>query len=1215
MRPQLCILLVLIAFFHQPSPGWAGATAAFPSSVASGDPREDQVILWTQVLDLETPVRLIVTTDGDQTIIGTTAALTGQSLFPTDELLPTERHDGCVKVRVTGLSPESFYYYQFVQGEERSPIGRTKTASSTAEKVCLAYLHSTAAEGQFLNGLTHLANSEIVTVDAVIHLGNYIGEHDRLDASTLDDYRGLYRAVHADAAMIRVHERFPMICQWNDGEFIADHWQDTAVVDGKEEPSSIERKHVAEQAWLEYLPTELGLSDDGLGLSINDRDLFPNLVVYRDFNFGSLAKLLLMDTRSFRPDHLVPEDAFPGTVILDQDTLESLGTDSTESMLDPYVDIDLPAYNDPNAALDGASIREFVEATISERADTHYAERVVRGFLSMPYLNELAESEGLDPLFSNAVLSQAPRGLTYAGLGKVELFASRGVREQVNQSALALLDQFHGNRTLLGAVQDEWLKDALEATDTTWTFVGSPDSFAPVAGAFGDLPKGVILPRQAMVSDEAVEVTFPERALDRFLVSAHGWAGQPTASRMMLEMLASHGAVVLSGGELGAHNQLSEVHGVIEMAAAPSVGNVYRDQLDTWVSRVEAQLAAEFVAPFRFEPVTRDRFLHQTAQILKQSTPLLDYINATDCGYTVVTMTQDSLRFEHRLIDASLAKRNLYDDRDLDAMVRRGIRTIAKGESAIPVFTPADGVILNEFLPNPSSGVDVNGDGEYSSLEEEFIELINPSAEAVELTGWTVWTTASGESLRHEFPTGTVLLPGRSLILYGGALELPSHPSATVQLSSTGGLRLRDLGDQILLKDAIGQEQWRVSYGAEAIEGQSLTRSPEITGTSFQPHQQVLGSSGNFSPGNQVSGEAFSETPLPSTKRQLTIAINPTTGGRATGAGSHEDGTSVSVSATPNPGFTFAGWTGGGIANASLTNTTVTMNSDQTITANFTAIPPLALTTSVEPSNAGATTGDGFYHLGATVSIRAEPNTGFRFLGWSGDGIEDSSLPETTVTMQSARVVTAQFIRVWALTLSSSPAEGGSVSGGGLVDDQSRASLVAEPADGFVFLHWVGDGIADPESAETTVTVTSDRNVVAVFGLASQDRDGDGVLDAWEEANGLDSTDQEDAKSDRDQDGRTALAEFHAQTDPNDASSALTIQFVRQTEAFTWSVGWSSVEGVTYSIEEANTLSQAADWKSVLKVTATGMNTIIELPRNTTQSFVRVVASRNFEKN
>lgn len=81
----------------------------------------------------------------------------------------------------------------------------------------------------------------------------------------------------------------------------------------------------------------------------------------------------------------------------------------------------------------------------------------------------------------------------------------------------------------------------------------------------------------------------------------------------------------------------------------------------------------------------------------------------------------------------------------------------------------------------------------------------------------------------------------------------------------------------------------------------------------------------------------------------------------------------------------------------------------------------------------------------------------------------------------------------WSLETASSPSEGGDVSGAGRYTDGSEARITAHPNPGYRFDHWDGQGVADPGSAETTVLMDQDREVVAYF--VALDLDGPSLSD------------------------------------------------------------------------------------------------------------------------
>ena len=134
--------------------------------------------------------------------------------------------------------------------------------------------------------------------------------------------------------------------------------------------------------------------------------------------------------------------------------------------------------------------------------------------------------------------------------------------------------------------------------------------------------------------------------------------------------------------------------------------------------------------------------------------------------------------------------------------------------------------------------------------------------------------------------------------------------------------------------------------------------------------------------------EPVAETP---TITQYTLTISAGEGGTVSiDGGTYDEGTEVSITATANEGYRFTGWEGNDSTNESLT---ITLNSDQTLQAQFELIPIYTLT--VITSEGGALSIEsGEYQEGTEVSITATANEGYRFDGWEG---YDSN--ENTITL------------------------------------------------------------------------------------------------------------------------------------------------------------------------------------------------------------------------
>jgi hypothetical protein len=149
----------------------------------------------------------------------------------------------------------------------------------------------------------------------------------------------------------------------------------------------------------------------------------------------------------------------------------------------------------------------------------------------------------------------------------------------------------------------------------------------------------------------------------------------------------------------------------------------------------------------------------------------------------------------------------------------------------------------------------------------------------------------------------------------------------------------------------------------------------------------------------------------------------------------------------------------------------------------------LALT--ISSTGGGSVTSPGVgpfaYGEGTVVNLAAIPNTGYRFVNWTGDvdtvaDVEDAT---TTITMDDNYSITANFVAVYDLTISCT--DGGSVlaPGDGTFPyvEGTEVNLVAEAEEGYRFVNWTGDvdTIADVEDATITITIEDDYSITANF--------------------------------------------------------------------------------------------------------------------------------------
>ncbi len=275
-------------------PGMVNADwAPFYHGVASGDPLEDRVIIWTRV----TPSEMNNTPIDVAWRVATDPALT--NVVQTGMFTTTAARDYTVKVDVTGLQPGQTYYYGFTALGRHSLTGRTKTTpvGNQANHLKFGVVSCSNYQAGYFNAYKRL--SERNDLDAIIHLGDYIYEyadrvygdstlfdqrtlHPENEIITLAEYRTRYSTYRLDTALVRAHQQHPFIAVWDDHESANDAYTDGAQNHNPATEGSWEaRKAVSKQVYFEWMP-------------IRDTD---RQSVYRLIRYGQLLDLVMLDTR------------------------------------------------------------------------------------------------------------------------------------------------------------------------------------------------------------------------------------------------------------------------------------------------------------------------------------------------------------------------------------------------------------------------------------------------------------------------------------------------------------------------------------------------------------------------------------------------------------------------------------------------------------------------------------------------------------------------------------------------------------------------------------------------------------------------------------------------------------------------------------------------------------------------------------------------------
>lgn len=265
----------------------------FYHGVASGDPLEDRVIIWTRVTP-DDPTFGSVEGEWVMAKDPNLSDIVTQGTFETDAA-----RDYTVKVDVEGLSPNTTYYYGFSALGAASLTGRTKTTptGSQTDHLKFGVVSCSNYQAGFFNAYKHLSNRN--DLDAIIHLGDYIYEYAdggygnedviaqrpltyKEEIITLEQYRTRYSTYRLDTALARAHQQHPFITVWDDHESSNDSWTGGAQNHQPDtEGDWEERKAAAKQAYFEWIPIRDNASQQ----------------VWRTIRYGNIADLIMLDTR------------------------------------------------------------------------------------------------------------------------------------------------------------------------------------------------------------------------------------------------------------------------------------------------------------------------------------------------------------------------------------------------------------------------------------------------------------------------------------------------------------------------------------------------------------------------------------------------------------------------------------------------------------------------------------------------------------------------------------------------------------------------------------------------------------------------------------------------------------------------------------------------------------------------------------------------------
>ncbi len=283
---RLLLKAATLGFGALAVPGMARIASArgFTHGVASGEPGQRSVMLWTRV------------SGGGRIHWQVSPTADFRRIVAEGDVLAEAERDWCVKPVVTGLKPGRWYFYRFRDGRgAASPTGRTRTLpEGRTDRFSLGIFSCANLAFGYFNAYAHAAARR--DLDLLVHLGDYFYEYQsgkypsplealagrNLDPSgetiALADYRLRHAAYRSDPDLQRLHASAPMVMMWDDHESANDSWTGGAENHdpSTEGPWSV-RKAAARRAYREWLP-------------VSDKD-------WESYEIGDLATLFRPETR------------------------------------------------------------------------------------------------------------------------------------------------------------------------------------------------------------------------------------------------------------------------------------------------------------------------------------------------------------------------------------------------------------------------------------------------------------------------------------------------------------------------------------------------------------------------------------------------------------------------------------------------------------------------------------------------------------------------------------------------------------------------------------------------------------------------------------------------------------------------------------------------------------------------------------------------------
>ena len=184
----------------------------------------------------------------------------------------------------------------------------------------------------------------------------------------------------------------------------------------------------------------------------------------------------------------------------------------------------------------------------------------------------------------------------------------------------------------------------------------------------------------------------------------------------------------------------------------------------------------------------------------------------------------------------------------------------------------------------------------------------------------------------------------------------------------------------------------------------------------------------------------------------------------------------VTLTATPQEGYSFVNWTVEGKEVSTQNPYTTTITEDIEIKANFITHK---ITVIASEGGTAKTSKTQVGHNGQ-VTLTATPNEDYGFVNWTVEGKEVSTQNPYTTTITADTKFKANFVTLHNVTITAS--EGGTAKTSKTqVGHNGQVTLTATPNEGYSFVNWTVDGVEVSTQNPYTTTITKDLEIKANF--------------------------------------------------------------------------------------------------------------------------------------